>query len=1095
MKHAVLRKTAVLLLAMCLVLGLSLTAFAATGSIALDNYYIREGETVTVTVSLDEAVTNISTLRYDLYFNDERFELVSSEKGDSHSQWVLGKRIWTNKTDGGKYYPISVLDATSEGLTVNPGTVYTLTFKALANSSDSEVVESFELRFANGAHPDNSEFTEDAGDPAYLVVSPAKSDDMTYIADMPQLSDNLTLNEIVLNTDVEIKSQTWDGDTLNVVLAEGTADETNVEAEFHVSMRKADGDKGDYEFNDGYNNLTVNDYNVHRVSGKIEDGKLTLTGAFTLCTSCADEEKAEYDLVFTPKTYTLNFTVEAPTEHTITINKSANGTVTADKETAVKDDIVTLTVTPNSGYKLDTLTVKAGDTDITVTDNKFTMPDADVTVTATFVEDKKEEPESLIQSVTTNGTGAVTVKEQNAVTIDDSAAVPYQIVTIPADATEAYVTYRAGTELSGTVFAYRVQIPEMTLGESNNMEGFSGVTNDDGTVTLTIELKDYMYLNNGTGYGLAPSTGLFWFEPVHLIAFEKAAATTHTCTFNQRLCAVKYQKTPADCENAAVYYYSCACGKVGTETFTSGGSLGHNYENGACTRCGKLDPAVSQYTVSLEGGKTVSAGETVEIPVTIGHTDSDVTTYNAFDVTFTYDPAALQLDMADTTDLTITDHEGTLRILRYGESKNVGEPAFTLKFTALTAGETNITTSAALVGISNGAIEGDANTAAVTTKTTGIIVEGYTVNLPEGFTGETKVNSGESYTFTANDKNYTYDLSATMGGEAVTVTDNGDGSFTIANVNGNLVITLNEKTGKIFNVTLVGDGLTGPNSAQYMQDYNAKLTKESGYTYKLDVTVNGKPVTYSSAEGGEININGQYITGDVKIVVTKTQIASKSYGVTFEGNAAGEVSGSSSVTANATYTFTVNKAEGATYTVTATMGGKEITVTETDNGYSIAKVTGDLVITVDKQTDLTVEVSTYLELDGKTLFLVKANGTLPEGYAYAYDGTAMFKSEAYDGSWVYLVMVEDGTLTAEDAKDKIVSAEMDYTTLSKTCDVNGTGKVDVNDAQLVYDLYNTKYADFTQVSMEKFLKADTTADGKVDVADATAIVSEINNLR
>lgn len=77
--------------------------------------------------------------------------------------------------------------------------------------------------------------------------------------------------------------------------------------------------------------------------------------------------------------------------HTITIAiepSMTNGTVTADKTEAAKDDTVTLTVTPDTGFELDTLTVTPT---VTVTDdaanaNKktFTMPDEDVTVTATF---------------------------------------------------------------------------------------------------------------------------------------------------------------------------------------------------------------------------------------------------------------------------------------------------------------------------------------------------------------------------------------------------------------------------------------------------------------------------------------------------------------------------------------------------------------------------------------------------------------------------------------------------------------------------------------------------------------------------------------
>ena len=78
-------------------------------------------------------------------------------------------------------------------------------------------------------------------------------------------------------------------------------------------------------------------------------------------------------------------------DYTITISGTTNGTVTADKEKANIGEEVTLTVTPNAGYELADLTVKAGETIITVTDNKFTMPAGNVVVTATF--EKKPEPE------------------------------------------------------------------------------------------------------------------------------------------------------------------------------------------------------------------------------------------------------------------------------------------------------------------------------------------------------------------------------------------------------------------------------------------------------------------------------------------------------------------------------------------------------------------------------------------------------------------------------------------------------------------------------------------------------------------------------
>lgn len=60
-----------------------------------------------------------------------------------------------------------------------------------------------------------------------------------------------------------------------------------------------------------------------------------------------------------------------------------NGSLSAP-ETANLGDTVTITATPASGYKLDTLTVMCGSLEITVVNNQFTMPAGDVTVTGTF---------------------------------------------------------------------------------------------------------------------------------------------------------------------------------------------------------------------------------------------------------------------------------------------------------------------------------------------------------------------------------------------------------------------------------------------------------------------------------------------------------------------------------------------------------------------------------------------------------------------------------------------------------------------------------------------------------------------------------------
>ena len=73
------------------------------------------------------------------------------------------------------------------------------------------------------------------------------------------------------------------------------------------------------------------------------------------------------------------------TPHSVVIDENIeNGTVTANPTSAIVGTEITITITPEEGYVLDELTVMAGETEIAVDNNKFTMPDADVVILATF---------------------------------------------------------------------------------------------------------------------------------------------------------------------------------------------------------------------------------------------------------------------------------------------------------------------------------------------------------------------------------------------------------------------------------------------------------------------------------------------------------------------------------------------------------------------------------------------------------------------------------------------------------------------------------------------------------------------------------------
>ena len=79
-------------------------------------------------------------------------------------------------------------------------------------------------------------------------------------------------------------------------------------------------------------------------------------------------------------------------EYDITVEKSAHGTVTPEWDSAMKGDTVTLTVKPDKGYKLETLSVAGkGGSVVKVTEKNgvysFDMPAYAVVVKATFVEE------------------------------------------------------------------------------------------------------------------------------------------------------------------------------------------------------------------------------------------------------------------------------------------------------------------------------------------------------------------------------------------------------------------------------------------------------------------------------------------------------------------------------------------------------------------------------------------------------------------------------------------------------------------------------------------------------------------------------------
>lgn len=540
------------------------------------------------------------------------------------------------------------------------------------------------------------------------------------------------------------------------------------------------------------------------------------------------------------------------------------------------------------------------------------------------------------------------------------------------------------------------------------------------------------------------------------------------------------------------------------------------------------------YSVSMATDQQVAAGQQVRIPVTVASGEKGITGFNAYDMTFTYDPAALTLNTKTgaAANLTVEDNNGTVRVRRYGDAVPLGE-ALALEFTAKATASSTVKLTNAKFDLDANSINFDAPDAAISDADTVVNANNFTVTLPDAFTSdETRlVPNGGSFTFKPVDSHYTYTFTVKMGDTVKEcLTFGADDTYTIENISGNVEVTCTGKTPKQYDVTykidtdVEQDVTKGPEAVTYLNDYSFTVTPRAGYSYRVIYNVdNGDPFVHTviavptANDDGTLTytIPGKEIVGGVKIWISAN--TESGIPVVFTGNGVEDAASgnASSMGKNMPYYFTLNQRESCDYTVTAyyqplstpTASKRPATVRSLGNGKYVVEAVNyndylygyarswNLVVKVEKVSHSAEEVtvSKYLELNDKTMMLVTVKGTPEGGSAFTYNGNTMYKVEGYGTDrYAWLVIVNKGQpLTQEEAAAKVaISAADNVVTITLGFDVNMTGKVDVNDAQLVYDMYNGTYSDFTKVSVEKFLRADVNATKVVDHTDAVAIVNQ-----
>lgn len=607
----------------------------------------------------------------------------------------------------------------------------------------------------------------------------------------------------------------------------------------------------------------------------------------------------------------------------------------------------------------------------------------------------------------------------------------------------------------------------------NLPEGWSitAITNDDPNAALTA--AHYNLTNGMVGFQTADAENysISKFADVTISVPAGTEAGTYTITIDGVTADADYGFTP-----------------ILTNATTATATL--TIEDGSVN---PPEPVIPEgYSVAASGDAGINVGE--DAPVALNVTHKDGNAYNAYYFEVSYDTSVLTYKSADVQDVVVDEAAGTLKIAGYGANKDSGTAAATLTFTGKAVGAGKVTITKANVDAKANANAQDAPAANIdeTTAAATITVGGYSVTLPEGFSGAASAAAGTDYTFKANGDDYgCYDVTATMGGAEATVTNNGDGSFTIKNVTGEIVVTATPKT---YTVTVTGTGAGDVSenaaTATYKTNYTFKLTKAAGCNYTVTVTAGGNTVTATATTEGVYTISGADIKGELIITVEKTAIVIPTTTITITGDT-DDVQGGLILTAKngEDTTFKINKKDGYTYTVKA--GDTELTVgadgTVTIPGGLLTGAPLTVTVTKTAVNPYSVEVYEYVKLDGQSIWLVVAKSDS----VLAYGADTMFSSEKYGGYCWLVISAENADTVKTEAIAAVKAGSGTAAAVVYTGDVNATGKVDVNDAQLVYNIYNTEYASFDALSRAKFLAADVNGDHTVTVLDAAAVVNTV----
>ena len=184
-----------------------------------------------------------------------------------------------------------------------------------------------------------------------------------------------------------------------------------------------------------------------------------------------------------------------PATYSVTVSNDGNGTASASPTSGAAGTEVTLTATPNDGYRLKEWQVDAGG--VTISDNKFTIGTADVEIKAIF-----EEIPASSHTVTFDANGHGTAPESQSVANGGNATAP----TAPSEEgytfggwyTEAECTnlFDFDTSITSPITLYAKWTEEQPLTPTElTIEAVTAQKTYDGTPLKASEYNENGYTN------------------------------------------------------------------------------------------------------------------------------------------------------------------------------------------------------------------------------------------------------------------------------------------------------------------------------------------------------------------------------------------------------------------------------------------------------------------------------------------------------------------------------------------------------------------------------------------------------------------------